>query len=82
MCYLGFLGASGGKESACSARDCVQSLSRKDPLQEGMATRSSLLAWRLPCTEELGGYSPWGHKEWDRTEGACMLACTSPPTPV
>ena len=33
-----------------------------------MATCSSILAWEIPWTEELGGYSPWGHKEWDMTE--------------
>ena len=31
----------------------VQSLGRKDPLEEGMATHSSILAWRIPWTEEL-----------------------------
>ena len=30
----------------------VQSLSREDPLEEGMATHSSILAWRIPWTEE------------------------------
>ena len=33
----------------------VQSLGWKDPLEEGMATHSSLLAWRIPWTEEPGG---------------------------
>ena len=33
----------------------VQSLSREDPLEEGMATRSSILAWRILWTEEPGG---------------------------
>ena len=32
----------------------VQSLGWKDPLEEGMATHSSLLAWRIPWTEEPG----------------------------
>jgi len=30
--------------------------------EEGMATHSSILAWRIPWTEEPAGYSPWGHK--------------------
>ena len=30
----------------------VQSLGREDPLEEGMATHSSILAWRIPWTEE------------------------------
>ena len=33
----------------------VQSLGREDPLEEGMATYSSILAWRIPWTEEPGG---------------------------
>ena len=33
----------------------VQSLGREDPLEEGMATHSSTLAWRIPWTEEPGG---------------------------
>ena len=32
----------------------VQSLDQDDPLEEGMATQSSILAWRIPQTEELG----------------------------
>ena len=46
----------------------VLSLSWKDPLEEGMATLSSILAWRIPGIEESGCYSPWGHKESDTTE--------------
>ena len=33
----------------------VQSLSREDVLEKGMATHSSILAWRIPWTEEAGG---------------------------
>ena len=33
----------------------VQFLGQEDPLEEGMATHSSILAWRIPWTEELGG---------------------------
>jgi len=35
---------------------------------EGMATHSSILAWRVPWTEKPAGYSPLGHKEPDMTE--------------
>ena len=38
----------------------VRSLSREDPLEEGMATHSSILAWRIPRTEELGGLQSLG----------------------
>ena len=37
----------------------VPSLGRKDPLEEGMAAHSSILAWEIPWTEEAGSYSPW-----------------------
>ena len=40
----------------------VQSLAWEDPLEEEMTTHSSILAWRIPWTEDLVGYSPWGHK--------------------
>ena len=41
----------------------VQSLGQKDPLEKEMATHYSILAWKVPWTEEPGGlYSPWGHK--------------------
>ena len=33
----------------------VRSLGREDPLEEGMATHSSILAWRIPWTEDSGG---------------------------
>ena len=46
-----------------------QSLGWEDPLEDGMATPSSILAWRIPWTEEPGGYTPWGCKESDTTEG-------------
>ena len=46
----------------------VQFVGQKDPLEEGMATCSSILAWRIPWTEEPGGLQSWGHKESDMTE--------------
>ena len=46
----------------------VGSLGWEDPLEEGMATHSSILAWRIPWTEILVGYSPWSRKESDMTE--------------
>ena len=46
--------ASDGKESACDAGDQVQSLGQRDPLEKEMATRSSILVWRIPWTEEPG----------------------------
>ena len=48
----------------------VWSLGWEYPLEEGMATHSSILAWRIPMDRErsLAGYSLWGHKEPDTTE--------------
>ena len=46
----------------------LQSLSWEDPLEEGMATHSSILAWKIPWTEDSGKYSPWGCKELYTTE--------------
>ena len=46
----------------------VHSLGGKDPLEEEMAAHPSMLACRIPWTEEPGGYSPWGCKELDMTE--------------
>ena len=43
-------------------------MGQKGPLQKGMATHSSSLAWDIPWTESLVGYSPWGHKEWETPE--------------
>ena len=51
----------------------VQSLRREDLLVKGMASHSSILAWRIPWTEEPGGlYSPWGPEELCRTEGLTL----------
>ena len=38
----------------------VQSLVQEDPLEEEMATHSSILAWKIPWTEETGGLQPMG----------------------
>ena len=44
----------------------VRSLGWEDPPEEGMATHSSILAWRIPWTEEPG--RPWGLTESDKPE--------------
>ena len=46
----------------------VQSLGQEDPLEKEMATHSSILAWRIPWTEEPGGLQSTGLKESDTTE--------------
>ena len=53
----GFSGGASGKEPTCQCRrheTWVPYLDRADPLEEGMATHSSILAWRIPWTEEIG----------------------------
>ena len=50
----GFLSAS------MVAQTQVQSLGQEDPLEEGMATHASILAWRIPWTEEPGGLQSMG----------------------
>ena len=46
----------------------VQSLGQEDPLEKSMAIHSTNLAWRIPWTESLAGYSPWGHKDLGTNE--------------
>ena len=62
---MGFPDGSDGNPAMQETQ--VQSLGLEDALRKGMATHSSILAWRIPWTKErsLEGYSPWGHKESD-----------------
>ena len=46
----------------------VRSLGWEDPLEKEMAIHSRTIAWKIPWTEELVGYSPWGLKELDMAE--------------
>ena len=46
----------------------VRSLVQEDPLEEGVATHSSILAWRIPWTEEPGSLQSIGLQELDTTE--------------
>ena len=51
-----------------------QSLSWEDPLEKEIVTHSSILAWKIPWTEEPGiGYHPWGHKQSDMTKQLYLL---------
>ena len=54
-----------GKESACDAGDPGSISGLEDPLEEGMATHSSTLVWKIPWTEDLVCYSSRGHKKSD-----------------
>ena len=56
----------------------VQSLGWEDPLEEVMATRSSIPAWRIPMDRGAwGGYSPWGRRESDMTEQLSTMVITN-----
>ena len=62
----GFPGISVGKESPAMRETWVRSLDWEAPLEEGMATHSSILAWRILMN--LEGYCPWSFNESDITE--------------
>ena len=50
----------------------VPSLGKENPLEEDMATYSSILAWRIVWTEKPGGIQSMGSKESDTTEGLTL----------
>ena len=52
---MGFPASSIGKEFTCNAGDTGSIPRSEDPLEKGMATHSSILAWRILWTEEPGG---------------------------
>ena len=73
-----FLGGASGKELACQCRRPTRCgfdlLVQEDPLEEGMATHSSILAWRIPWTEEPGRLqSMWSQRVGPNYSD---LACT------
>ena len=61
--FMGFLGGSAVKNPPAiqeTQEAQVRSLGGEDPLEEGMATHSSIVAWRIPWTEEPGGLQSIG----------------------
>ena len=62
MLIRGFLSGSDSEESACSAGDLgwTQSLAPEDPLEEEVATRSSIGTWGIPWTGKPGGLQTMG----------------------
>ena len=48
------------KNLSADTGDIIRSLGQEDPLEEEMATHSSILAWRIPWTEEPGGLQSMG----------------------
>ena len=61
---IGFPGGARGKEPACQCRRCKRGVFNpwvgRIPLEKGRATDSSILAWRIPWTEEPGGLQSIG----------------------
>ena len=57
---MGFPGGSEVKNLPAVQETWVQSLGQEDPLEKEMATHSSILAWRIPRTEEPGGLQSMG----------------------
>ena len=55
-------GGLNGKAFACNSRDpaSIPGLGQEDSLEDRIATHSSILAWRIPCTEEPGGLQSMG----------------------
>ena len=51
----------------------VRSLGWEDPLEEGMATHSSILAWRIHGQRSLAGYSPWGCRVRHGWSGSALV---------
>ena len=60
MVYMGFPGSSVIRNLPVMQKTQVQSLSQEDPLEEGMGTHCSILAWRILWTEEPGRLRPIG----------------------
>ena len=54
--------------NAGDARDTGSYPGQEDSLEEGMATHSSILSWRIPWTEEPGGLQPTGSQRGDTAE--------------
>ena len=71
---FGFLGAQMAKNPPAMQETWVQSLDQEDPLKEGMATHSSILAWRIPWTEEPGGLQSTGSQ--NQTQPSDLHLCS------
>ena len=56
------------KKFACNAGDLVWIPEMGRSLEKGIATHSSILAWRIPWKKRQAGYCPWSHKELDMTD--------------
>ncbi|XP_043291905.1 sialic acid-binding Ig-like lectin 7 isoform X3 [Cervus canadensis] len=62
MSHLGFPGTSVVKSQPAMQKMRVHYLAWEDPLEKGMATHSSILAWEIPGLRSPAGYTPWGRR--------------------
>ena len=67
--FLVFPGGSGAKEPACNVGELVSIPRLRDPLEEGMATHSSILAWGIPMDR-----GTWQANESDKTDSLSLCA--------
>ena len=84
MCAMGFPAGSVVKNLPAMQETWVRSLGQEDPLEKEMATHSSILAWRIPWTEEPGGLQSTGSQRVGHDLGTepqqqvCVVTVTSP----
>ena len=73
------IGGSDGKESACNTGDLGSITGSGRSLEKGKVIHTSILAWRIPWTDEPGRlqFSPRGHKELDITEQLTLSLCVN-----
>ena len=68
--HVDFPDGSDDRESTCNEETRVQPLGWEDSLEKGMATHSSIVAWRIPWTEEPGGFTVHDvSKSWTQLSG-------------
>ena len=67
MCFMASLIVQLVKNMSAMQETWVQSLGQVDPLEKEMANHSSILAWKMPRTEEPGGLQSMGSQESDAT---------------
>ena len=68
MYKMGFLSGLMVKNPPANQETWLQSLGQQGPLEKERATYSSVLAWEIPWTRNLAGYSQWGRKDSNMTQ--------------
>jgi len=76
--HIGWMVAQMVKNLPAMQETLVRSLGQEDPLEKGMATHSIFLPGKPHGKRILVGYSPWGHKEWDRNERLSLAHSPQP----